>query len=91
MYKHDFAIRHLPKFWFGIVLLIITTLAVALNLYSMTSVGWVYNPGQVLMTLINCVGMMLGTSLVFDSVKYTATEIPEEDLDPDEKLKRDLK
>ena len=88
-YKHKFSIKHLPKFAFGISLIIVTTAAVLGGLYVLLFTDQ-YTAGTIVLTGLNVFGMVMFSIIIADSVEYTITEIPDEELTSSQRLKKDL-
>lgn len=89
-YKHDLTIKHMPYFVYGMFLLIVCGIA---------SVGGGYvlfftndhNFGTVVLLCLNLMGLVLSiTKFLPESLQYTATSIPDEDLSPADQLKQDI-
>ena len=90
-YKHDLAIKHMPKFIFGTFLVVVCSIATVGGLYTLLFTND-HNFGTLLMTMINAGGTTMGATLFIpDSIVYTATEIPDEELSAADQLKKDLK
>ena len=88
-YKHKFSIKHLPKFAFGISLIIVTIAAVFGGLYVLLFTDQ-YTAGTIVLTGVNVFGIAMSGMLIIDSVEYTITEIPDEELTTSQRLKKDL-